>query len=127
MYANPLSLRIPSDSSFQFSCVANSGFFQRIVISQSGRVVATFDGVGEGVQMTQASGSNFYSGVTGEPAQFTLLFQHASLGSAGTYFNSTVTLDTTAGIVTTIATADSIEQDSLNMICTLVVAASGRK
>jgi hypothetical protein len=122
MYSNPLSLRIPSDSSFQFSCVANSASYQRVVVSQNSLAVATFGGVGEGVQMAQADGSTAYSGDTARATQFNLLFQYSRSGFMGPFLNSTVTIDTTAGIVTTIATEDSIDHDGNDTVLTLVVA-----
>jgi hypothetical protein len=115
MYSNPLGLRIPPDSSFQFSCVANAARYQRVVVSQNGLVVASFGGVGEGVQMSQEDGSTTHSGATREAIYFRLLFQFSKNGSMGTFQNSTVTVDTTAGIVTTIATED-------DTVLTLVVA-----
>jgi len=119
---NSQTERIPSDSSFQFSCVANAASYQRVTISQNGAPVATFGGVGEGVQMAQAGGATTYSGATRQAAQFSLLFQHSRSGPSGPFLDSVVTVDTTAGIVTTIATEDSIDRDSNDTVLTLVVA-----
>jgi hypothetical protein len=124
MYANPLSLRIPADSSFQFSCIANAASYQRLIISQSGVAVAAFGGVGEGMQMAQSGGSTTFSGRTREAMHFTLSFQYSKSGFMGPFRDSTITVDTTAGIVTTIASEDSMDHDSNDMVLTLVVTSA---
>jgi hypothetical protein len=120
-FPNPISVTVASDSNFQFSCVANAAFYQRLTISQNGKAVATFSGSGEGVQMKQSGGSTTYSGATRQSAQFSLLFQYSTTGPNGQFQNSTVTADTIAGIVTTITTEDSIDHDDNDTVMTLVV------
>lgn len=125
MYPNPVTVRIPSDSSFQFSSVANAAYYQLITITQNGKQVASFGGTGEGVQMKQSDGSTTYSGATRQSTQLSLLFQYSTNGPSGPFSNSKVTVDTTAGIVTTIATEDSIDNDNNDTVLTLVVTSVG--
>jgi len=119
--SNPLNVNIASDSNYQLSCVANGQSHQRITITQNGRILATFSGSGDGTQMRQQDGSTTCSGATRQSTQFTLLFQHSNNGPNGPFQNSTINVDSTAGIVTTIGSEDS-KSDNLNgTVLTLVV------
>lgn len=75
--------------------------------------------------MTQSNGSTTYTGATRQALQFSLLFQSSAKGPNGPFSNSNVTVDTTAGIVTTIATEDSIDNDNNDTVLTLVVTSVG--
>jgi hypothetical protein len=120
-HSNPINVKIAPDSNYQLSSVANGTLYQRVTVSQNGKTIATFGGAGEGVQMKQQDGSTTCSGATRQSTQFSLLFQHSKNGPNGPFQNSTVMVDSTAGIVTTIATEDTIGQDNNDTVLTLVV------
>lgn len=120
-HPNPVSARISSDSNYQLSCVANSSSHQRVTVTQNGKTIATFNGSGQGTQMRQPDGATTLSGSTRQAAQMNLLFQHSSSGSNGPFLNSNVTLESTAGIVTTIASEDALHNHNNDTVLTLVV------
>jgi hypothetical protein len=120
-HPNPINARISPDSNYQLSCVANGSSHQRVTVTQNGKTIATFSGTGEGTQMKQQDGATTLSGSTKPATQFTLLFQHSTNGSNGPFQNSTVILDSTAGIVTTIATEDAPKIRNNDTVLTLVV------
>ena len=120
--SNPLNVNIASDSNYQLSCVANGQSHQRVTITQNGKTLATFSGSGDGTQMKQQDGSTTSSGATRQNAQFTLLFQHSNTGSNGPFQNSIINVDSTAGIVTTIGSADSKSNNLNGTVLTLVVS-----
>jgi hypothetical protein len=119
--SNPINVRIAADSNYQLSCVANGSSHQRVTVSQNGKTLATFNGSGDGTQMKQQDGSTISSGSTRQSSQLTLLFQNSKNGPNGPFQNSTITLDSTAGIVTTIASGDSSSGDNSDTVLTLVV------
>jgi hypothetical protein len=119
--SNPINVRVAADSNYQISCVANGSSQQRVSLSQNGKTIATFSGSGDGMQMKQQDGSTTSSGSTRQVTQLTLLFQNSKNGPNGPFQNSTVTLDSTAGIVTTIASEDSSGIGSNDTVLTLVV------
>jgi Fucose-binding lectin II (PA-IIL) len=119
-HANPLTIKIASDSNYQLSCVANGHSNQRVTISQNGKTLATFSGSGEGNQMKQMDGSTTSSGATKQATQLTLLFQHSD-GPNGPFQNSTINVDSTAGIVTTVGSADTTNNATNGTVLTLVV------
>jgi hypothetical protein len=120
-HANPINVKIDSDSNYQLSCVANGSSAQRVTVSQNGKTLATFSGAGDGIQMKQADGSTTCAGSTRQPTQLSLLFQHSNNGPKGPFQNSTVTMQSSAGIVTTIASEDSLDQANNDTVLTLVV------
>lgn len=122
-HSNPMNVKIGSDSNYQLSCVANGASYQRVTVSQNGKTIATFSGTGEGNQMKQADGSTTLSGPTKQSTQLSLLFQNSKNGANGPFQNSTVTVDSTAGIVTTIAAQDSADNERNDIVLTLVVGA----
>jgi len=122
-HPNPINARISSESNYQLSCVANSSSHQRVTVSQNGKTIATFNGSGEGTQMKQQDGSTTLTGSARQATQLTLLFQHSSNGANGPFQNSSVIMDSTAGIVTTIATEDTLHNRNNDTLLTLVVTA----
>ncbi len=127
-HANPLNVKIASDSNYQLSSVANGKSYQRITISENGKTLATFSGSGDGTQMKQQDGSTTLTGATRQTAQLTLLFQHSDNGPNGPFQNSAITVDSTAGIVNTIVSGDSTTNQGngtvLTLVTTSVVAAT---
>jgi hypothetical protein len=127
-HANPLTVKVAADSNYQLSSVANGQSYQRITISQNGKTLATLSGSGDGTQMKQQDGSTTLSGATRQATQFTLLFQHSDNGANGPFQNSAITVDSTAGIVNTIASGDSATNQGngtvLTLVTTSVVAAT---
>lgn len=119
-HSNPINVRIGSDSNFQLSCVANGASYQRVTVSQNGKTIATFSGSGEGTQMKQTDGSTTLSGPAQKATQLSLLFQNSQNGPNGPFQNSMVTVDSTAGIVTTIAAQDSMDHARNDIVLTLV-------
>jgi len=119
--SNLINVRIAADSTYQLSCVANGGSQQRVTVSQNGKTLATFNGSGDGIQMKLQDGTTTSSGTTRQATQLSLLFQHSKNGSNGPFQNSTLTLDSTAGIVRTIASGDSSSGDNSDTVLTLVV------
>jgi len=121
-HSNPITVRIDPDSNYQLSCVSNGSLHQRVTITQNGRTLATFNGSGDGMQMKQQDGSTTVSGTTRQSTQLNLLFQNSKNGSNGPFQNSSITVDSTAGIVTTIEAADSTDgRSSSDTVLTLVV------
>jgi len=118
--SNPLNVKIAADSNYQLSCVATGNTNQRVTISQNGKTLAAFYGSGEGNQMKQTDGSTTCSGATRQATQLTLLFQHSD-GPNGPFQNSTINVDSTAGIVTTVGTEDSNTNRTDGTLLTLVV------
>ncbi|MBZ5607088.1 MAG: hypothetical protein LAP38_02435 [Acidobacteriia bacterium] len=120
-HSNPITVKIASESNYQLSCVANGDLQQRVTVSQNGKTLGTFSGSGEGIQMKQSDGSTTLSGSTRQPTQLSLLFQNSKNGSNGPFQNSTIMLDSTAGIVTTVAAGDSTDSRGGDTVLTLVV------
>jgi hypothetical protein len=121
-HSNPITVRIASDSNYQLSCVANGDLHQRVTVSQNGKTLAMFNGSGDGTQMKQSDGSTTLSGSTRQSMQLSLLFQNSKNGSNGPFQNSSIMLDSTAGIVTTIEATDSMENRNSDTLLTLVVS-----
>lgn len=119
-HANPLNVRISTDSNFQLSCVATGHTHQRVTISQNGKTLAIFSGSGEGNQMRQNDGSTTCSGTTKQSTQLNLLFQHSN-ETNGPFQNSLINLDSTAGIVTTVGSEDTRTNPTDGALLTLVV------
>ena len=119
--ANPLNVRIAADSNYQLSAVAHGKSAQRITISHKGKPVATFSGSGDGSQMKELDGTTTCAGATRPATEFTILFQHSNTGPDGPFQNSAITVDSTAGIVTTIVSGDSGAKEANGAVLTLVV------
>ncbi len=121
-HSNPITAKIASDSNYQLSCVANGDPLQRVTVSQNGKTLATFSGSGDGTQMKQTDGSTTLSGSTRQSMQLSLLFQNSKNGTNGPFQNSSIMLDSTAGIVTTIEATDSMDNRNSDTVLTLVVS-----
>ena len=118
--SNPLNIKIAADSNYQLSCVASGHSHQRVTISQNGKTLATLSGSGEGNQMQQTDGATICLGATKQAVQLALLFQHSD-GPNGPFQNSTITVESTAGIVTTVGSMDANSIPANGAVLTLVV------
>ncbi|HEX8624298.1 MAG TPA: hypothetical protein VF782_04385 [Allosphingosinicella sp.] len=125
MAANPVQIQLNPFVHGAITCLSKASYFQRVTLTlPTGQVV--FQGTGENVPMTYATGQGVYElGSSAAPINVTALFEYSTSGPSGPFYTAQVQdpvpQKTPLWTIVTVTSEDSTDNDDNDSILSLFV------